>query len=346
MIDKKNGITLTMLAQQCSTSVSTMHRFLKHPHLLNKVKRASIQDVLQTTLPSLLPKSQAIENICIFIHNTQAFLDNEYIKIVQSILKDQDISLTLINESMNTDLKPTLLKYKKVLHNTNGVIAFTYNTYEDFSDIEIKYNIPIITIHPKGNKKGVSLHNDNYTAGKEAAKFLSERSYNKIGFVGWDMEDSHVYDRYIGWKQYCHHNHIAHEQVFEPISIEGGYIACKELMETFAPDALFFACDEMALGGLQYLQEHSFIIGKDIGVLGFDNIPISKYIGLSSFDQCLEKKISYAIDFIITQNNTLLQKEPLIQRETHIQKKNSTMFYTPFIIERQSTQRENIKRKK
>lgn len=56
-----------------------------------------------------------------------------------------------------------------------------------------------------------------------------------------------------------------------------GYQACKILMELpNPPTAIFTMSDERAVGCLRYLQEHHLQAGRDVDIVGFDNISISR----------------------------------------------------------------------
>lgn len=55
-----------------------------------------------------------------------------------------------------------------------------------------------------------------------------------------------------------------------------GYHACKSLMELpDPPTAIFTMSDHRAAGALRYLQENHLQAGKDVDIVGFDNIEIS-----------------------------------------------------------------------
>ena len=52
-------------------------------------------------------------------------------------------------------------------------------------------------------------------------------------------------------------------------------------------DALFCASDLMALGACKAIEEAGFIVGQDIAVVGFDDIPVAKHLygGLTTIRQ-------------------------------------------------------------
>ncbi|MNE82057.1 Ribose operon repressor [compost metagenome] len=60
---------------------------------------------------------------------------------------------------------------------------------------------------------------------------------------------------------------------------EGGYSATKMMMmQGELPSAVFYANDEMAIGGLKALQEGGISVPGDISVIGFDDIQLAEYV--------------------------------------------------------------------
>lgn len=60
-----------------------------------------------------------------------------------------------------------------------------------------------------------------------------------------------------------------------------GYLAMKTLMElNDPPTAIFSANNLMSIGALQYMKEHGLKMGKDVSMVGFDDIEILQYTDL------------------------------------------------------------------
>lgn len=96
------------------------------------------------------------------------------------------------------------------------------------------------------------------------------------------------------------------------------------------PDAIFFASDAMALGGLDYLSTKNIIPGEQLGVLGFDNILAGSFVGLSTMEQFIEEKIRQSVEYILQYNEqlescidiqTTSYSSKIIEKRTTIKKK-------------------------
>lgn len=225
MIDKVNGITLEQLAEACEVSVPTMHRYLKRPHLLKESTRQDIQKKLEQNEKfntSLI--STSLDGIALFIPNHELLITSDIIRIVQETLHKHHLYLIVIDSHGEMELQTALMQNKKILNTINGVIAYSFDTYKDYLHISKKYNIPIVCINSRGNKIGVSFNNEDYQAGQDAAYYLIQQGYKKIAFVGWDLEDKHVYDRYIWWKQTCDKSNVVYGHILSPPTLEGGIL--------------------------------------------------------------------------------------------------------------------------
>jgi LacI family transcriptional regulator len=106
-------------------------------------------------------------------------------------------------------------------------------------------------------------------------------------------------------------------------SREGGYRAMNDLLgRESAPDAVFAASDMQAIGALQALRDEGKRVPEDVALIGFDDIEISEYVGLSTLRQPLrdfgklavEKMVARLDDPERTVSSTVFAPELLIRR--------------------------------
>ena len=66
------------------------------------------------------------------------------------------------------------------------------------------------------------------------------------------------------------------------------------------PDAVFCTYDQMAIGALHAMHESDLHAPKDMAIVGFDNITVSKYIegGLTTIENPCEDMISIAVSIL------------------------------------------------
>lgn len=127
----------------------------------------------------------------------------------------------------------------------------------------------------KGN--ALSVHADHYGAGFLATEHLIGRGHRRIGFISGPAKYKPLVDRYAG---YCAAlmeyglplvpDYIAPNRDREYIK---GYLEMKHLMELKErPTAVFAVSDRSAFGALQAMRELQLEPGRDIELIGCDNI--------------------------------------------------------------------------
>ena len=140
---------------------------------------------------------------------------------------------------------------------------------------------------------------DNVAAGRTVAHFLVQQGHKRPAFIGSDPNSAASNARGRGFV-------AGIEELGVPVfgrkdtgdyTYEGGYAATLELGRT-RPDAIFFAQDIMALGGMDALR---FGLGlkvpQDISVVGFDDIPLARWptYELTTFAQPVEAMVEAAV---------------------------------------------------
>ncbi|MEH7514288.1 LacI family DNA-binding transcriptional regulator [Gottfriedia acidiceleris] len=128
------------------------------------------------------------------------------------------------------------------------------------------------------NIKGVLL--DNNGGAKLAIKELLKNDVKKIYAVTGPEESYDSIKRMEGVRE-----ELANYPEIELIEIGGnfmkdsGELAAKQIFSNYTePSAIFCLNDEMAIGIYNYLQDTDYKVGKDVFIVGFDNIELSQYV--------------------------------------------------------------------
>lgn len=118
-------------------------------------------------------------------------------------------------------------------------------------------------------------------AGYASARFLLEKGYSRLGYVGHDLQrDRRAAKRYEGFISGLADSGIeiaATHMATESSSVRDGRLAMASLLEGASDlDAVYFSNDDMAIGGIF----HVFAIGKsiprDIAIMGFNDLDIGR----------------------------------------------------------------------
>lgn len=139
------------------------------------------------------------------------------------------------------------------------------------------------------------LSSDNIGGTHKAIEYLVENGHRKIAFVGDRFGTKPGHDRMLGYQQSLQKWSLPFrsEWIIEgDFTEESGYdsmaklLACEEM-----PTAVFFAGDMMAIGAMRALAEAGVVVGKDISLMGFDDVDLARYVtpGLTTIHQDREK---------------------------------------------------------
>lgn len=115
----------------------------------------------------------------------------------------------------------------------------------------------------------------------QATKHLIDHGWRRIAFIGLSGELLCADDRLAGYRRALEEKGLPFrpELVASRHTTEAhGHEAMKGFLELDArPDAVVACSDELAFGAMNAAYEHGLSVGKDIGIIGFDDVPSAAY---------------------------------------------------------------------
>ena len=129
------------------------------------------------------------------------------------------------------------------------------------------------------------IHLDNIDGGRQATQHLIDQGYKKIAILAGPENMNISNDRLQGFMQVMKENKIrVDKQMIVHCDFNQDYAreATKELlMLKNKPDAIFTISDRMAIGAMLAIKERGLKMPKDIGLVGFNNEPITGLVSPS-----------------------------------------------------------------
>lgn len=167
---------------------------------------------------------------------------------------------------------------------------------------------------------------DNYQGAFAATEYLiKKKGYNKIAHITGPSENEDVQLRKKGFIDACKKNGVIIDKSYiveGNFTIDSGYHAFIQLYGLpVKPQAIFAANDMMALGCYDAANYFNVKIPDDIGLVGFDDIFISKYInpGLTTVRVQIDEVGRTAASILINKlNGTNGKVHPLIKIPTEL----------------------------
>jgi LacI family transcriptional regulator len=152
-----------------------------------------------------------------------------------------------------------------------------------------------------------SIRIDDRAGGQMAAKYLLLKGHRRCAFVG----DSDVPDYAIhtsDWRLEGYREALVASGVvlpgeyvaLAPHSRENARLSAHRLLDLpEPPTAIFAASDNQAMGVLKAARERRVSIPKELAVIGFDDVDIADYVGLTTIRQPLEESGRVAVDLLL-----------------------------------------------
>jgi DNA-binding LacI/PurR family transcriptional regulator len=141
--------------------------------------------------------------------------------------------------------------------------------------------IPIvyITMEPRSEISAVSI--DNYMGGRLAMSHLLEQGYEHIAHLSGPLDWWEARQRKAAWRDALTEAGLeARDEHWAEgnWSSESGARAFEELLSRYPEmDSIFVGNDQMALSVIQVARQRGLWVPKDIGIVGFDDLPESAY---------------------------------------------------------------------
>lgn len=161
-----------------------------------------------------------------------------------------------------------------------------------------------------------SIHATNYHGALEATEYLIGLGHKRIGYIGGRVELESSNRRLLGYRDALI---AAGIPIDENLITSGDFttetgISCSRKLLSLSdrPTAIFASNDQMAMGVFQLAEEMGLRIPEDLSLVGFDNIPESKYLGLTTVDQFVSE-----LGYIGTQMLIKMIKGIPLEQETY-----------------------------
>lgn len=247
---------------------------------------------------------------------------------VQDKLSEMNYELSIFNISPNKDLKKQVEHVLKRRWAEGYLFVSIHLEDRDWKSLQ-KYNVPI-TLVDEYFEGFDSVSVDNAQGAYRAVKALYECGHRNIALLSALESSKPIKDRLRGYKKALDELELPYDQELivkgdtmnrDGFTERAGYEAMIKMLNMDpAPDACFCASDIQAVGALKAMQD----AGKSIPIIGYDDIELAEYMGLSTIRQPMRE-----MGFFATQN--------LIDRMNNPAKAVSQTIYTPELITRSST---------
>ena len=243
--------------------------------------------------------------------------------------------LQLLLSNMHGSAHETASAIRTMRGRVDGLLVMTPDIQQDRVCEALGSRFPAVqlnTLHPDGGLASVGI--DNFGGARTMTAHLVERGYRRIAFVSGPRSNRDSGERQQGFVAAMAELTGEREPLIVPgdFSEGSGAEAARLLIAgRVQVDAVFCANDMMAIGCCAALADAGIAVGTDIGVAGFDDIPIAHYMSpsLTTMNGCIAELGAAATEKLIAlmagrsvETTTVLTPQ-LMRRESTVRKKTN-----------------------
>lgn len=281
------------IAHRAGVSQSTVSRALRDSPLVNQETRDKIKAIAQElnykvdkNASNLRQQQSRTLALLLFEDPTtdDSLINPFFLSMLGSITRasaqaeyDLLISFQNLSDDWHADYEDT--------NKADGIILLGYGDYLDYRDklskLEEQETHFVRWGAHDNEHPGLSIGCDNFQGGYDITQHLLNVGHKRFAFIGDAGNQAPEFmARHQGHCDALKNAGIAETetQQIDAISTEeSGYDGVIELDRLSEIDAIVCASDLIAIGVIQALQEKGLEIPKDIAVVGYDNIPVSRF---------------------------------------------------------------------
>ena len=150
---------------------------------------------------------------------------------------------------------------------------------------------------------------NNERASYSATKHLITQGFSRVGFIGYDVNLSHMESRIKGYKQAMSDYNLSKDIMVKYVSGSSQQKGCEKALRSLieaGADAVVFATNTIAVNCLYLVQNEGIRIPEDLGLVGFDSDVAFDffYSPLTCIRQPLEQMAQKAVSILLDQLNS------------------------------------------
>ncbi len=306
-------VTIYDIAKKANVSPATVSRVINEPEKVGLEKRTHVLKIIQDF--DFVPKAEAVANARKLYHKIGVIAPfftapsyMERLRGISEVLSGLHYELVIYA----IDAIPDLNMYIESLvsnHKVDGLIILCMQFNKKEIELLKNAEFPVCFVENEViNFNSVVVK--NLEGGQLAAEFLYNKGYRNPGFIGEKTIRSYATsateERLRGFSFFFANKGITISQNYiwvGEIEEELDKAIISFLEQEKLPDCVFCSSDVIAARFILFAREKNIRVPETIAVLGFDDIDISKYIGLSSVSQNTIESGKLAAELILEQIN-------------------------------------------
>jgi DNA-binding LacI/PurR family transcriptional regulator len=307
------GATIRDVARAAGVGLGTVSRVLNGSALVSAATRQRVLDViaeLQYT-PSEIARRFAAGNTLTVATIAPFFTRPSVVERLRGIevaLAASGYNLVVFNVE-TAARRDACLRDVPRRDRADGVIIISLAPRPAEAEALRSAGVPVVLVDGLGEGLAHVLI-DDVAGGALATRHLIELGHRRIAFVGDPLDDPLTFNftssrhRYEGYQRALCQAGIGPRDEYHRHGLHGRYearvLARELLLLDEPPSAVFAASDTQAMGVLEAARDVGLQIPAQLSVIGFDDIDVAEYLGLSTVRQPLFESGARGAELLLT----------------------------------------------
>lgn len=303
-------VTVYEVAENAGVSIATVSRVLNSPEKVNAATRARVLEaidrlgfVLKAEAAARARKDHGRIGVLAPFFTLPSFV--ERLRGVANALDDSPYELAIYNVDSSIR-RDGYLASLPVTRRLDGLIIMAL-PFDQTTALRLAYH-PLETVLIEFAQESFSsICIDDRVGGQMAAEYLLQTKHRCCAFVGdADLPDFAIHTsdwRLEGFREALAAAGAILPDAYvalAPHSRENARLSAHRLLDLpEPPTAIFAASDNQALGVLKAARERRLSIPKELAVIGFDDVDIADFVGLTTIRQPLDESGRVAVDLLL-----------------------------------------------
>ena len=277
-------VTIRDVAREAGVSVASVHRAVNGHLNVTAATRERVLAVVERLhyVPNNGARSLVTRRthvIGVLLPDLWGDFFSELIRGIDAAAREKGLHLLLSSFHGNTtDMAAAI---RAMSGRVEGLLIMAPHVDASSLHQSLSDSLPIVFMNSRVDRTQSSLSIDSYKGARAVVRHLVACGRRKIAHIAGPEDNFDSQERLRGYRDEL----VRSAPKLRPLVMEGdftersGYVAGARLaVLADRPDAVFAANDMMAVGCLAALAEAGLEVPRDIGVAGFDDIPLAAFI--------------------------------------------------------------------
>jgi LacI family transcriptional regulator, sucrose operon repressor len=274
--------TISDIAKLAGVAKSTVSRFLNGGSV-GEATRKKIEKAIKETGYTPNPFAQSLKAkktniIGTIVPRLDSYAASQTLIGIDEQLKEMNYQMLISNTSQSLDREIESI-YSFANQKLAGIILLATEITDKHIEAFEAVNIPVLLIGQE-HKEFHSLIHDDYHAGYEMGRYVLEKGYRNIAYLGVTEKDIAVgVKRKQGFKQAILEGPECQVHYYETqFNIPAAQASASKIIEESKPSIFVCATDNIALGVLKATYSEGLTIPKDLAITGFGGYEVTEII--------------------------------------------------------------------